>query len=234
MHRSVPTALRSAVSALALALPLALASAACSVDVSIDDSGDGTVEASIDITGECSGTGSQTFDDGSVSSWVKTLHGDPDTGTCQIDVDWSGALVDMTDLRARAVEEQADHDFALEDVKITAVDLTIRSASFGNTAITFDRAELEDLDSQVDIGATAVFHVDRDTALPLEVSASPDLLAAANAAFQAGSTVDATATGLVMVPMPQIRTLQTDPSGHAQLTVEFGSYLAGDVKVNLL
>src|SRR5688572_23636945 len=107
MYSNARPSPRSLLVGLTLSLGLSLATG-CSVDVDIDDNGDGSVEAVVDITGDCSGSGTLSFDDGSVSTWTKTLQGDEETGLCRIDVDWHGNLVDMADLRARAVEEQED------------------------------------------------------------------------------------------------------------------------------
>jgi hypothetical protein len=227
----------------------ALVGCLCS-DVDIDDDVDSPIALTLDLSGECEGSGAS--DASGTTTWTKTLLRDGQPATleqcgagealcdCRIDIEWSGAFIAMADIHATALEEQADHDFALADVVVQEVTLAITGAHIVDGAgNVYNPPNVPAFFAEVTVAGAPAFALDVADAPALfagtlSASLPSEALEAATAAFQTGGDVQAQATATLTLAMPDVRAIQNAAGADAEIEIAASSHIVATVPICLL
>jgi hypothetical protein len=199
--------------------------------VTFSDEASATIELEMDISGECSGSGMRQ-DDAGITHWTKTMVGDAETGSCQIDVTWDGDLISLAKMRADTVEEcGVDNDKCNADELDLSLAITLDAAFFDAGAEHFERAQLVSMNARATTGGAVLFEMDKTTGLPLELGPDPGVKAQLKTAYLASGSLLVNASGRVELPMSEVRRLQAgSPIG--VLTVSLSSKLGGSIEAH--
>ncbi len=203
-----------------------------STTVDFGDDAAASVDLSFDISGDCTDTGTRT-DALGVTTWVEHVVGEGETATCQIDVTWDGDLISLAKMRADTVDEcGADNDKCNpDDLDLTLI-VTLQDAFFTAGAERLDRPQLAALTARATTNGAELFKLDRDTALPVQLAANPDVKAQLKAAYLSGGSLPVHAESSLALTMAEVRRLQVgSPTG--TLSVAFMSHLAGSIAAHL-
>jgi hypothetical protein len=209
-------------------LALIIAAPAC-VHVLADVDADEDVSFQLDDFGTtCSGSG-QTQTDTSLTRWTKTPVGDQ----CQVDVVWSGMLIDM-----KAVRQQADAKAMGATLTIQSIDLGFEDVAFRDQSgadITPPRVPSWEAHFTMGGEPLADFSGADVTSLlaaPLSFQVPASGIAIANQAFNDAAPVMGAATARLVVEMSDIPALAAAVSPHVQF--HFKAHVEADAKKDLL
>jgi hypothetical protein len=207
---------------------IAAAPVAC-VHVMADVDAEENVGFQLDDFGTtCAGSG-QTQTDTSLTTWTKTPVGD----RCQVDVVWSGTLIDM-----KAVREKADEQAQGATLTIRSIDLGFDDVAFrdqAGTDITPPRVPAWEAHFTMGGEALADFSGTDVTSLlatPLSFDVPASGIALANQAFADAAPLIGAATARLVVEMTDLPALAAAVGPHVQF--HFHAHVGADAKKDLL
>lgn len=203
-----------------------------STDVTFTDDAAAAVELAIDITGDCGDRGERT-DERGVTRWTETLIGEGEAAQCQIEVTWDGELISLAQMRADAVEECGPGgDHCDPDTLALTLGIRLEDAWFDAGAERLERAQLVAMTGRATTGGALLFQLDRETPLPIDLTADPAVATQLTAAYRAAAALPVHAEATLVLTMADVRRLQAvAPEG--VLHVAFTSRLSGTIAAHL-
>ena len=209
-------------------LALIVATPAC-IHVLADVDADENVSFDLAAFGDtCSGTGTAQTDTG-VTNWTKTPVGDQ----CQVDITWSGTLIDM-----KAVRAQADAKAQGAELTIQSIDLTLdNEALLDQSGANITPPRVPSWEAHFTVGGQAIADfsgTDLTTLLasPLMFDLPAPAVAAANQAFADSTPLTGAATARMVVEMSDVPALAAAMGPHVQF--HFRAHVEADAKKDLL
>ena len=206
-----------------------LAAAPGCVHVLADVDADEDVSFQLDDFGTtCSGTGmAQT--DSSVTTWTKTAVDD----RCQIDITWSGTLMDMKAVRAQADDKAQGATLTIQSIDLSFDDAALRDQSGAD--ITPPR--VPGWEAHFTLGGQPVADfsgtdVTSLLAAPLSFDLPAPAIAIANQAFADAAPLTGAATARLVVEMSDVPALAAAVGPHVQF--HFSAHVEADAKKDLL
>lgn len=212
---------------------------ACTYPFSVEAGG--TLNIPLGIAADCMGEGTvpedgQPDDEGNLTRFTHAIVAREDGPRCVMHADWSGPLVDVSELRADAEDEMRANGIDPDDVevRITSITPTIETVGLrgrGTEAlaapgiVTYRGALSIEGDEEIIVVTLAE---DGDPANPeVVVRESPRLIELANEAWLTGEDVPATGTADVSINLRRVGDLGDLPPS-PRLRVDFAVTLEGD------
>jgi len=181
-----------------------------------------------DLGTTCEGTGmAQT--DSSLTTWTKTAVGD----TCQIDVVWSGTLIDMKAVREKADAQAQGAQLTIQTIQLAFDDVSLRDQNGAD--ITPPRVPSWDAHLTLDGQALADFtgaDVTSLLAAPQSFDMPPAAITIANQAFAASTPLAGAGTARLVVQMADVAALGAAAGPH--IGFHFKAQVGADAKKDLL
>lgn len=201
-------------------------------DVTFTDDAAAAVELAIDITGDCGDSGERT-DERGVTRWTETPIGEGEAAQCRIDVTWDGELISLAQMRADAIEEcGAGGDHCDPDTLALSLGIRLEDAWFDAGAARLERAQLVALAGRATTGGALLFQLDRETPLPIDLTADPAVATQLAAAYRAAAALPVHAEASLTLTMADVRRLQ-EGAPEGVLHVAFTSRLSGTIAAHL-